>query len=95
MNLHVKIRKKYREGLLKKWTWRKNKSYASGGDCSLCMSFLNNECKRCPFKKFSTIAHAGCGRWIGLIDEDFPVFIPTKNQFDRFIKKAKRYITFY
>lgn len=103
MNLHVKIRKKYREGLLEKWTWKKNNWYGGHANCILCHSFRdeftpyggNMNCKGCPFNKYRKDKYTGCNRWIKNIDPTFQINKPTKKQFNKFIKKAKRYITFY
>jgi len=102
MNLHVKLRKKYREGLLKKWTWQVGKDYNSNSDCVLCYDFRDVDyrksemnCTRCPFNKFRKDDATGCENWIEQIEPEFDLCEPKEHEFARFIKKAKRYITFY
>lgn len=104
MNLKVKIKKEYKEGLEKKWTWKKNKDYELVSECCLCdryRIYIYNEgikiyCNECPFHKYYNNKHyAGCLNWIEKIDDEFNLTNPTKKEFTRFINKAKKYIEFY
>ena len=102
MNLSVKIRKKYKAGLLKKWVWSNEIHYSSYLNCVLCKDFRGDgrgsspmNCRGCPFSKFRKNDEVGCIMWINEVDNNFNMRDSNEKQFTHFINRAKKLIKFY
>lgn len=67
MNLKVKIPKKFKRELSKRFNYRNREeclyTFGIGIDCPLCEAYQPPICKGCPFKRFGS-PHNGCLIWM-------------------------------